>query len=119
MLILLTVTEIKSTYTVDLVIFMCLNFREFLIWGSFTKFRIPKLSFFFSAIIKILIARFVNSRICHLAKFVKIKTSRKLLDLQYRYMNSLSEFRYYIVYESGPTVIQPWLNRLAGYRLSD
>ena len=31
-------------YTVDLVIFACLNFREILILGFFTKFRIRKFS---------------------------------------------------------------------------
>ena len=44
-------------YTVDLVIFACLNFREFPIWGPFTNFRIREYSFFFStAIIKIILA---------------------------------------------------------------
>ena len=51
--------------TVNLVIFACLNFREFLILGLFTKFRIHEFSFFFSsAIIVIIFARFLNSRIC-------------------------------------------------------
>ena len=31
---------IQGIYTVDLVIFACLNFREFIILGLFTKFRI-------------------------------------------------------------------------------
>ena len=36
-------TAIRTT--VDLVIFACLNFREFLILGLFTKFRIREFSF--------------------------------------------------------------------------
>ena len=49
----------------DLVIFVCFNFREFLIFVLFTKFRIRDFSFFFSrAIIIIIFARFLNSRIC-------------------------------------------------------
>ena len=45
--------------TVDLEIFACLNFREFLIFGLFTKFRIREFSFFFSSAIMIIIsARF-------------------------------------------------------------
>ena len=43
-------------------IFACLNFREFLIFGLFTKLRIPEF-FFSSAIIIIILARFLNSRI--------------------------------------------------------
>ena len=51
--------------TVDLVIFTCLNFREFLILGLFMKLRIREFSFFFSsAIIIIIFARFLNSRYC-------------------------------------------------------
>ena len=51
-------------YTVDLVIFASLNFREFLILGLFTKFRIREFTFFFSSVIIIIIfARFLNSRI--------------------------------------------------------
>ena len=51
--------------TVDLVIFACLNFREFLILGLFTKFRNREFLFFFSNdIIIIIFARFLNSRIC-------------------------------------------------------
>ena len=44
-------------YTVDLVIFVCLTFREFPISGLFTKFRIREFTFFFSCaiIIKITI----------------------------------------------------------------
>ena len=55
----------EESHTVDLVIFACLNFREFLIWELFTKFRIREFLFFFSsAIITIIFARFLNSRIC-------------------------------------------------------
>ena len=59
----------KYTYvyvhTVDLVIFACLNYREFFILGLFAKVRIRELSFFSSsAIIIIIFARFLNSRIC-------------------------------------------------------
>ena len=38
-----------SSYTVDLVILACLNFREFMILGLFTKFRIREFLFFFSS----------------------------------------------------------------------
>ena len=67
-----TITELKAragtmaffhncekSNTVDLVIFACLNFREFLIWGLFTKFRIREF-FFSSAIIIIIFVRFLN-----------------------------------------------------------
>ena len=51
--------------TVDLVIVACLNFREFLILGLFTKFKIREFSFSFcSAIIIIIFGKFLNSRIC-------------------------------------------------------
>ena len=54
-----------QTYTVDLVIFASLIFREFQILGLFTKFIIREFSFFFSsAIIIIIFAGFLNSRIC-------------------------------------------------------
>ena len=78
---------VRPRHTVYLVIFTCLtclNFREFLILKLFTKFRICECSFFFnSAIIIIIFARFLNSRIVFLAKFAKIKTSQILPDLQY------------------------------------
>ena len=48
--------------TVDLVIFACLNFREFLILRLFTKFRIREFSFFSSS--SIFLNRFLNSRGC-------------------------------------------------------
>ena len=55
----------RKRYTVDLVIFACLNFREFLFLRLFTKFRIRDCSFFFSsAILKIIFASFLSSRIC-------------------------------------------------------
>ena len=67
-------------YTVDQVIFACLNFREFLILGPFTKFKIREFSFFFSSsIIIIIFARFLNSRICPL----KSRNSRKLKPREY------------------------------------
>ena len=54
-----------GSHTVDLVIFACLVFREFLILGLFTKFIIREFVFFFSsAIIIIIIVRYLNSRIC-------------------------------------------------------
>ena len=54
-----------TAYTVDLVIFACFNFREFQILELVTKFKIREFSFFFSsAIIIIIFARFLNSRIC-------------------------------------------------------
>ena len=50
--------------TVHLVIFAGLNFRKFLILEPFTKFRIREFSFFFNcAIIKIIFAGFLKSRI--------------------------------------------------------
>ena len=65
--------------TVDRVIFACLLFREFLILVLFKKFGIDEFSFLFSgAIIIILFAKFLNSRVCP-----NIKTTRILLDLQY------------------------------------
>ena len=55
----------KIRYTVDLVIFACLNFREFLILGLFTKFRMRELIFIFSSDITIIICmRFLNSQTC-------------------------------------------------------
>ena len=54
-----------SSYTVDPVIFACLDFREFLILELFTKFRIREFSFSFSsAIIIIRFARFKSGTIC-------------------------------------------------------
>ena len=51
--------------TVNLVIFACLNFHEFLILRLFTKFWIIEFQLFFSRAIMIKIfARFLNSRIC-------------------------------------------------------
>ena len=56
---------VKTWITVDLAIFACLNFREFLILGLFTNFRIREFSFLLSsAIIIIIFAKFLNSRIC-------------------------------------------------------
>ena len=52
--------------TVDMVIFACSNFREFLILGLCTKFENREFLFFFrSVIIIIIFARFLNSRIYH------------------------------------------------------
>ena len=49
--------------SVDLVIFVCVNFRECLIFRLITKLRIRELSLYFSsAIIIIIFARFLNSR---------------------------------------------------------
>ena len=60
-----TRTEREYVDTVDLVILACLNFREFLILGLFAKFRIREFLFFFNnAILIIIFARFLNSRIC-------------------------------------------------------
>ena len=71
-------------YTVDMVIFACLNIREFLILGLFTKPRIRDFLFIFCSAIRIIIfAWFLNSRICPPREFAKIKTSRILPDLQY------------------------------------
>ena len=58
-------TQLNAVYTVDLVIFACLNFRELQIVELFTKLRFREFSFFFgSAIILITFASFLNSRIC-------------------------------------------------------
>ena len=38
--------HVRNNNTVYLVIFACLNLREFLILGLFTKFRIQEFSFF-------------------------------------------------------------------------
>ena len=47
--------------TVDLVIFACLNSREFQILGLFTKFRIREFAFFYSrAMIIIIFTTFLN-----------------------------------------------------------
>ena len=52
-------------YTIDLVIFACLNFHEFPILGLLTKFRIREFSFFFSsAIIKMFSQDSWNLWIC-------------------------------------------------------
>ena len=62
--IIIELDTLVHLYTVDLVIFACLNFREFLILGLFTKFSIREYSFFFiSAIELIIFVRFLNSRI--------------------------------------------------------
>ena len=57
--------------TVDLVIFACSNFREFLILGLFTVSR--SLEVFFSSSIKIIL----------FVRFWKIKTSRILPDVHF------------------------------------
>ena len=57
----------RDSHHVDLVIFVCLNFRGFVILGLLTKFRIREFHFtlfFSSAVIIISFARFSNSRIC-------------------------------------------------------
>ena len=59
--------------TVDLVIFACLDFREFVIWGLFTKSRILKCSISMISITFIILI---------FAKFAKNKTLRILPDLQ-------------------------------------
>ena len=41
----------SDLYTADLVIFVCLNFREFLLLALFTKFRIREFSFFLVALL--------------------------------------------------------------------
>ena len=53
-------------YTVALIIFVCLNFCEFLIFRLFTKFRIRKFCIFFfsSTIIINDVASFLISQIC-------------------------------------------------------
>ena len=61
----MNILYLLEMYTVDLVILAWVNFREFQILRFFTKFKIREFSFFFSrAIIIIIFARFLNSRIC-------------------------------------------------------
>ena len=53
------------SYTVDMVIFACLNFHEFLILGLFTKSRSREFLFLLStAIIIIIFVRFLKLRTC-------------------------------------------------------
>ena len=54
------------SYTVDLVISACLDFREFVILGLFMKARICQLSISMiaGAIIRKIFVRFLNSQIC-------------------------------------------------------
>ena len=69
----------------DLVIFACLDFREFVILGLFTKSRNRELSISMidsSFIIKISRDSKIREFVL-LAKFAKIKPSRILPDLQY------------------------------------
>ena len=47
--------KLTIIYTVDLVIFACLDFREFVIWGLFTKSRILKCSILMISITLIII----------------------------------------------------------------
>ena len=70
-------------YTVDLVIFVCLDSREFGILGHFMKSRIRKLliSMIGSAMIIINLRDSWIREFVLLAKFAKIKTLRTLLDL--------------------------------------
>ena len=59
--------------TVDLVIFACVNFREFLLLGLFTKFRTREFLFFLSStIIIIIFEEFLNSRSCPPRKYYQI-----------------------------------------------
>ena len=61
-----TLLDLK-TYTVDLVIFACLNFPEFVIFGTSREVydsRIINFDDISSIIIIILFAKFLNSRIC-------------------------------------------------------
>ena len=74
----------NTWYTVDLVIFVCLNSRDFLNLRIFKKLRIRKFSFLFRS--AIIIITILDSWFCEfvlLAKFSKIKTSRILQDLHY------------------------------------
>ena len=73
------------TNSVDLVIFACLDFREFVILGLYTKSRIRELAILMigSAIINIISWDSKIREFVLLAKFAKIKTSRILPHLQY------------------------------------
>ena len=62
---------------VDLVIFTCVNFREFLILELFTKFKIREYTFFIRSVILIIIfARFLNSQKLKPREYYKIYTNR-------------------------------------------
>ena len=70
--------------TVYLVIFACLNVREFQILGLSTEVQNPRIFIFFSsAIIIIIFARFLISRVFPPRIFAKIRASQILPDLQY------------------------------------
>ena len=72
-------------YCIDLVIFACLDFLEFVIWRLFAKSEIRELSISISgsAIIIIFLGDFKIREIVLLGKFATIKTSQILPDLQY------------------------------------
>ena len=55
--------------TVDLVIFACLDFREFVIFGLFTKSRIRELSIS-------MIGSAYNKNFCEIPKFANLSSSR-------------------------------------------
>ena len=63
-------------YTIDLVIFACLDFREFMIFGLFTKSKIRELSI-------LMIGNAHNNNFREISKFANLFSSRILPDLQY------------------------------------
>ena len=86
--------RVEYQYSVDLVIFACLNFREFMILGLFTKFRIREFSIFFSSAIVLIISwdSWIREFV-HLAKFAKVKIYWVIPDLQY--IQTVYVSRYY------------------------
>ena len=69
--------EFTTQYTVDLVILACLNFRESLIMGLFTKIRIREFSFFFSSSI-------TNNNFREILEFANLSSSRNSRKLKPR-----------------------------------
>ena len=66
-----------EAHIVDLVIFACLHLSKIMILGLFAKLRIREISLFFSsAIILIIFARFLNSRICPPREYYQIYSSQ-------------------------------------------
>ena len=64
-------------YTVDLVIFACFIFREFLIFGLFTMFRIREFSFFLEY-------RYYNKKNRTILEFANLSSSRNSRKLKPR-----------------------------------
>ena len=78
----------RAHHTVDLVIFACLNLREFLILGLFTKFRIREFFFFFSSAI------YYNNNFREILEFANLSSSRKLKLREYYQIYSILIFQH-------------------------